>query len=1788
VRKSMRKSAAVASFGVEGLERRQLLSASLSVSQSLMVFNAVENSAASPTETLTLTDTGNAALSLTGVSIVDDPTATAGGSAHFSVLNASAVPTTLQAGGSLTLDLDYTATATGIDAADLDIASSDPVNPTQVISLHGIGTAGLGGTNQPSLLRILEAYDIPTQVGETDASTSLYPNPPAGNSQEVSMQQLVAANPDDPVTIDVLASFTNSTAKPYILGYYSPGNPAAKTQLFYTPTAESQSVYVQPDGITSFEPGSARFGMYYYSSGFGYYGYSEDALNTFDTTNDRKFRFFPMESPGGTVVPNEYIMTSTDYDAPAGYDFTNIVAIISNVEAAPSANAGPVINVAHSNAIPGSSTLMFNTILDQNATVGDTVHNENTVTISNTGTSALTVTSATLSDTTNWQLVSPPSFPLTIADGASATLTVKFIATTVPSNLPYNETDGTPNPTAGGVYSASLTIVSNDPVTPTTTLPLEGYFQTHSEDIEEPSEQTIVNLLAGYSTDINPTPIPDLNESESENTSPTYYGEEVVSSYWAEADSTQPVSVTQLAAFHTQGQSSAFYYYAQGSTTTHQILDVNSDSGQSLFPLANGQTYSATGSFTATGNFGFAVIGGGPTVDSDDSLNTDSDFIGGGHDMRFYPVRDSAGNLVPNTYIVLQDYPDGDVQNYDFQDNAYIVTNIHPVTTTTVTSPQTTGAAPAVATVAAVANANGTNSLQWVPLYGDSTIVGYNVYSSQSATSGYGLLNTTPLTTTTYTDADPLAGTTVYYRVTAVDATGESLGTQTSVVTAGTAPTGLQSVAVNETPTGSTTTVTAGSAYTIVAGGPGIASTADGFRYVYDEQTGNFDVDLQVNSLTVAGNFSTAGIMARTNLGDASPNVYMSASPANYRFKYRTTSGATENIAFAGATSFPNVWVRLVRAGNVFSGYSSPDGVTWTLVSQQTVALPSTLYLGIAVASNTTAITTTASVSNYGTTTIYTGPDTKAATYTAVTGQPTQESVLASALDPVGTIEPSTFTITTPPNHGGTATFNPTTGLLTYTSAAGYVGAETLYYTVADSAGNVSAPTEITFNVNAGGPVTAAESYQAVAGVAVVLPILAADTDATGTINPASVVIVTPPGSGGTAVVNATTGAVTYTAPATFTATDTFSYTVADSNGAISSPATVTITVSPRTSGLVTNPVATTAIAGVATTINVLSSDSDSTGTIVPSSVAIVAAPNQGGTATANANGTITYTAAPTYAGTETFEYTVTDSNGAVSAATLVTVTVSNPSLAPIASDVTSAATANGTATVNVVPSVDSSVGLNLSTLTVVTAPAHGTATANADGTVTFTPTANYVGPDSFTYTVADTNGHTSNVATVTVNVGVMVGTGAGDDRSLSFATGGGVATVTLNRGSAELFFSSAAALAVAKNGRATVTGTNLEISGVTLTGTTAASVLGVAVAGAATVSVADVTDTGALGTISGPKVILRGSIDLAGVNAIRVADINGAQVQVGSGTAAVSITGGVVDDSTLVSAVPVKLLSVTSWTSDDGTTTGVTAPSIGTLSDRGAFDADLTLTGSGADLNAASIGGQLGAVAWRLTGSARSIAAASTATGFSASVGAALSTLTVRSGGFGGTLTAGALGTATFTGGLTGTVTAATAKTLHVVGNVTGATLAFTGTGTSLGTLSATGTLTGTTLTTAGSIGTISAATLSGDTVLAGAAAGTTLATAAPADIGTASINAVRVASRAANGFADTSVIASTINSAVLGNVDTSNGGVPTGVAVTAAKSITGIADGTLIRFGKASTATVRFSDFEIELVAG
>ncbi len=142
------------------------------------------------------------------------------------------------------------------------------------------------------------------------------------------------------------------------------------------------------------------------------------------------------------------------------------------------------------------------------------------------------------------------------------------------------------------------------------------------------------------------------------------------------------------------------------------------------------------------------------------------------------------------------------------------------------------------------------------------------------------------------------------------------------------------------------------------------------------------------------------------------------------------------------------------------------------------------------------------------------------------------------------------------------------------------------------------------------------------------------------------------------------------------------------------------------------------------------------------------------------ADGTLSYTPAANANGSATVTVKLHDdggtANGGVdtSPAQTFTITVTAVNDAPVAVD-DAYTTAEDTALNVLLPGVlsnDSDIDSSSLTAAVVTGPSHGTLTLNADGSFTYTPVANYNGPDSFSYQVSDGTAN-SNVAIVALTV---------------------------------------------------------------------------------------------------------------------------------------------------------------------------------------------------------------------------------------------------------------------------------------------------------------------------------------------------------------------------------------------------------------------------------------------------
>src|SRR5207247_9634559 len=136
-------------------------------------------------------------------------------------------------GQSTSLRLTFSApsgTSLAIKTATLTIHSNDSRTPVKNVTLRGLATAGQGSTLEPSLQRILDLYQIPDKVGDSNPNDVFLDDPPVTPNDEVSLRQFRKAGAGN-VTIQVLGVFGVGLNPALRLGYFVAGSLARQGEL---------------------------------------------------------------------------------------------------------------------------------------------------------------------------------------------------------------------------------------------------------------------------------------------------------------------------------------------------------------------------------------------------------------------------------------------------------------------------------------------------------------------------------------------------------------------------------------------------------------------------------------------------------------------------------------------------------------------------------------------------------------------------------------------------------------------------------------------------------------------------------------------------------------------------------------------------------------------------------------------------------------------------------------------------------------------------------------------------------------------------------------------------------------------------------------------------------------------------------------------------------------------------------------------------------------------------------------------------------------------------------------------------------------------------------------------------------------------------------------------------------------------------------------------------------------------------------------------------------------------
>jgi hypothetical protein len=223
----------------------------------------------------------------------------------------------------------------------------------------------------------------------------------------------------------------------------------------------------------------------------------------------------------------------------------------------------------------------------------------------------------------------------------------------------------------------------------------------------------------------------------------------------------------------------------------------------------------------------------------------------------------------------------------------------------------------------------------------------------------------TGLTATSYLDTGLANGTTYYYVVAATNSYGSSSNSvEASATPMVLLPSPWQTQDIGAVGITGSAICTNGALFTVTGAGADIQGTADAFRFVYVTATGDCTIIARVSSVQNIDPWSKAGVMVRQSLDAGAANAFIAVTPGNgVTWQNRSSVG--------GGTSYNNTsglsasyWVKLLRSGNTFTGYRSPNGVTWTPQGTNTFTMMSTVYVGLALTSHNSSSLCTATFDN--------------------------------------------------------------------------------------------------------------------------------------------------------------------------------------------------------------------------------------------------------------------------------------------------------------------------------------------------------------------------------------------------------------------------------------------------------------------------------------------------------------------------------------------------------------------------------------------------------------------------------------------------------------------------------------------------------------------------------------------------------------------------------------------------------------------------------------------------------
>jgi hypothetical protein len=260
---------------------------------------------------------------------------------------------------------------------------------------------------------------------------------------------------------------------------------------------------------------------------------------------------------------------------------------------------------------------------------------------------------------------------------------------------------------------------------------------------------------------------------------------------------------------------------------------------------------------------------------------------------------------------------------------------------------------------------NGQVALGWMA---STQATSYNVKRSISDGGPYTTIGTRLAGPTLFTDASVTNDITYFYVVSTVNALGESANSTQAACTPNTTALNLP-LPWEERDIG--TVGAAGSAaynsgtYAVTGAGADIWGSSDAFHFVEQPLSGDGAIIARVTAQPNTDLWAKSGIMLRNSLSSNVAYAMVLVTPGHgVRMQYRSAAGGG-SIDVGGPVAGVPYWLKLVRSGNLFTGYASGDGIGYTLILATNLPnIANNALVGLAVCSHTNTALNTSTFDN--------------------------------------------------------------------------------------------------------------------------------------------------------------------------------------------------------------------------------------------------------------------------------------------------------------------------------------------------------------------------------------------------------------------------------------------------------------------------------------------------------------------------------------------------------------------------------------------------------------------------------------------------------------------------------------------------------------------------------------------------------------------------------------------------------------------------------------------------------